>query len=88
MTAAVRDLLADLGRRLAASELAPSLRRDYRLGAHTTYRVGGPARLFVTINDRAGLDTLASIVADSSAAGGPLPVLVVGRGSNLLVADR
>ncbi|MYE57589.1 MAG: UDP-N-acetylmuramate dehydrogenase [Acidimicrobiaceae bacterium] len=88
LTAAVRDRLADLGRRLAASDLAPSLRRDHRLGAHTTYRVGGPARLFVTVNDRAELDTLASIVADSSAAGGPPPVLVVGRGSNLLVADR
>lgn len=88
MTAAVRDLLADLGRRLADSELAPSLRRDYSLAAHTTYRVGGPVRLFVTANDRAELDTLAAIVAGSSAASGPPPVLVVGRGSNLLVADR
>ena len=83
MTAAVRDLLADLDRRLADSELAPSLRRDYPLAALTTYRVGGPARLFVTVNDRAELDTLASVVADSSAAGGPPPVLVVGRGSTL-----
>ena len=88
MTAAVQDLLADLDRRLADSELAPSLRRDYPLAAHTTYRVGGPVRLFVTVDDRAELDTLASIVAGSSAACGPLPVLVVGRGSNLLVADR
>lgn len=88
MTSAVGDLLADLDRRLADSELAPSLRRDYPLAAHTTYRVGGPARLFVTVNDRAELDTLASIVADSSAPGGPPTVLVVGRGSNLLVADR
>ncbi len=88
MTAAVRDLLADLDRRLADSDLAPSLRRDYPLAAHTTYRVGGPVRLFVTANDRAELDTLASIVAGSSAACGPPPVLVVGRGSNLLVADR
>ena len=88
MTAAVRDLLSDLGRRLASSELAPSLRQDYPLAAHTTYRVGGPARLFVTANSRGELDTLASIVAASSAAGGPPPVLVVGRGSNLLVADR
>lgn len=88
MTAAVRDLLADLDRRLAGSELAPSLERDYSLAGHTTYRVGGPARLFVTVNDRTELDTLASIIADSSAAGGPPPVLVVGRGSNLLIADR
>ena len=88
MTAAVRHLLADLGRRLADSRLGPSLRRDYGLAPHTTYRVGGPARLFVTVNDRAELDTLSSIVSASAAATGPTPVLVVGRGSNLLVADR
>ena len=88
MTAAVRHLLADLDRRLADSRLSPSLRRDYGLAPHTTYRVGGPARLFVTVNDRAELDTLSSIVSASAAATGPAPVLVVGRGSNLLVADR
>ena len=88
MTAAVRHLLADLDRRLADSPLGPSLRRDYGLAPHTTYRVGGPARLFVTVNDRAELDTLSSIVSASAAAAGPTPVLVVGRGSNLLVADR
>ena len=88
MTAAVRHLLADLDRRLADSPLEPSLRRDYGLAPHTTYRVGGPARLFVTVRDRSELDTLASIVADSATATGSPPVLVVGRGSNLLVADR
>ena len=88
MTAAVRHRLADLDRRLADSPLGPSLRRDYGLAPHTTYRVGGPARLFVTVNDRAELDTLSSIVSTSAAAAGPTPVLVVGRGSNLLVADR
>ena len=88
MTAAVRPPLADLDRRLADSLLGPSLRRGYGLAPHTTYRVGGPARLFVTVNDRAELDTLSSIVCTSAAATGPAPVLVVGRGSNLLVADR
>ena len=88
MTAAARHLLADLDRRLADSLLGPSLRRDYGLAPHTTYRVGGPARLFVTVNDRAELDTLSSIVSASADATGPTPVLVVGRGSNLLVADR
>ena len=88
MTAAVRHRLADLDRRLADSPLGPSLRRDYGLAPHTTYRVGGPVRLFVTVNDRAELDTLSFIVSASATATGPTPVLVVGRGSNLLVADR
>ena len=87
MTATVRHRLADLDRRLADSSLAPSLRRDHMLAPHTTYRVGGPARLFVTVNDRAELDTLAAILAEVAGAGAP-PVLVVGRGSNLLIADR
>ena len=86
MTAAVQHELADLDRRLAASSLAPSLRRDYRLAPHTTYRVGGPARLFITVNDLAELQALAAAVSDSGSGG--VPVLVVGRGSNLLVADR
>ena len=80
--------LADLVRRLESSPLAPSLRRDHGLAPHTTYRVGGPARLFVTVSDMAELETLAAIVSDSAANGPPVPVLVVGRGSNLLVADR
>ena len=87
MAAAVGQALAELDRRLAASPLARSLRRDYDLGPHTTYRVGGPARLFVTVDDLAELRALSAIV---SGCGGdePTPVLAVGRGSNLLVADR
>ena len=83
----MRSLLADLDRRLASSPLGPSLRREYGLAPRTTYRVGGPARLFVTVSDLAELETLAAIVADFTATGSPIPVLVVGRGSNLLVAD-
>lgn len=88
MTAAAQDVLAEVGRRLASSPLGPSLRRDYPLAPHTTYRVGGPARLFVAAADLAELETLAAIVSGTSRTGRPVPVLVVGRGSNLLVADR
>jgi UDP-N-acetylmuramate dehydrogenase len=52
------------------------------IGALTTYRVGGVAALLVTA---ASLDDL-QLVAKAAGASG-LPVLVVGRGSNLLVAD-
>lgn len=88
MTAAVQHALAEVDRRLASSPLGPSLRRDHGLAPHTTYRVGGPARLFVTVADLAELEMLAAIVSGASEAGPPVPVLVVGRGSNLLVADR
>ena len=90
-SAGAGEALADLGQRLACSPLGPSLRRDHPLAAHTTYRVGGPARLFVTVADAAELEMLAAIVSDAGAAAAgaaPVEVVVVGRGSNLLVADR
>jgi len=48
-----------------------------------TYRVGGPAAALVTVHDDAELDALAELLAPDQ-----VPVLCVGRGSNLLVADR
>jgi len=66
--------------RLAA--LGDAAQRDVALGPMTTYRVGGCAAVFVRIGDREQL----RVVSDASQASG-LPVLVVGRGSNLLVSD-
>lgn len=79
---AAAEAVAVLEERLARSRLAPAVRRRHPLGPRTTYRVGGPARLFVPVRSRVELDLLASCTAGSQA-----PVLVVGRGSNLLVAD-
>jgi UDP-N-acetylmuramate dehydrogenase len=67
----------------AADLLGPAARRDAPLGPLTTYRVGGPAALLVEADDVAGLAAVAGAVAASD-----LPTLVVGRGSNLLVADE
>ena len=52
------------------------------LGRLTTYRVGGAAAVLVSATRPADL----SLIRDAAGASG-LPVLVVGRGSNLLVAD-
>ena len=52
------------------------------IGEHTTYRVGGAAAVFVTVG---GPDDLARVAEVLAVTG--WPVLVVGRGSNLLVAD-
>ncbi len=54
------------------------------LGPLTTYGVGGPAALFVEIDGPADLDPVRSVLAD---AAGSVPLFVIGRGSNLLVAD-
>ncbi|MBW4079213.1 MAG: UDP-N-acetylmuramate dehydrogenase [Acidobacteria bacterium] len=52
------------------------------LGARTTYRVGGSARAFLTLETRRQLDELGPLIFDCG-----LPVVVLGNGSNLLVAD-
>lgn len=57
--------------------------RGEPLGALTTYRVGGPAAVMVRARSAADLVAVADALRVSGA-----PVLVVGRGSNLLVADR
>jgi UDP-N-acetylmuramate dehydrogenase len=65
-----------------AEELGPLSRRDVPLGPLTTYRVGGPAALFVEART---LDDLHAV--RDALVRAPAPVLVVGKGSNLLVAD-
>ena len=57
--------------------------RDEPLASHTTMRVGGPADLLVTVKDRFALR---GIVRLASSRGWPL--LVLGRGSNVVVSDR
>ena len=55
---------------------------DQPLGARTTYRVGGTAAASFTVHDEADLTLVARAVRASGVS-----VLVVGKGSNLLVAD-
>jgi UDP-N-acetylmuramate dehydrogenase len=62
--------------------LGDRLRRDEPLAPMTTYRVGGSAALFVDVES---LDDLVAIAEARAATG--TRVLVIGRGSNMLVAD-
>jgi UDP-N-acetylmuramate dehydrogenase len=66
----------------AAAVLGDRARRDVPLGPLTTYGVGGPAALFL---ENCGPDDL--MLARQAVAASGVPVLIVGRGSNLLVAD-
>lgn len=66
-----------------AQRLGPQVRRDVPIGPLTTYRVGGRAALFVELDDERTVDAVRAAVSETGIA-----VLVVGRGSNLLVADR
>jgi UDP-N-acetylmuramate dehydrogenase len=66
----------------AAALLGGLARRDVPVGPLTTYRVGGPAALFVEASSLGDLQRVAEAVETTG-----LPTLVVGKGSNLLVAD-
>jgi len=52
------------------------------IGPLTTYRVGGPAALHVELTTEEELRAVARAVGETG-----VPVLLIGRGSNLLVAD-
>ena len=65
-----------------ARALGPRATLDAPLGPLTTYGVGGPAAVLVEVEGPADLDALRAAVRDSD-----LPLFVIGRGSNLLVAD-
>ena len=76
------DGLAD---RLAERLPAGSVRRDVPVAELTTYRLGGPLAVTVRVTSDTDLAAAAAVLA----AADPAPaVLVIGRGSNLLVADQ
>lgn len=65
-----------------AAALGGRVARDQPLGALTTYRVGGPAALWMEATSEADLDDVRRALC-----GHRVPVLFLGNGSNLLVAD-
>ncbi len=58
-------------------------RRDEPLAPLTTYKLGGSARYVATPEEEQDLVRVADLMRDD-----PLPVAVLGRGSNVLVSDR
>lgn len=60
----------------------PGVRAGESLAKHTTYRIGGPAERYLEVE---GAVRLAEVLA--GCAGRGIPVLAIGNGSNLLVAD-
>jgi UDP-N-acetylmuramate dehydrogenase len=66
----------------AAGILGSLARRDVAIGPLTTYRVGGAAALLATVDTADDLQLVARAVRESG-----VPALVLGRGSNTLVAD-
>ena len=74
LVAVIERLMDDVGDKIAV---------DVPMGALTTYRVGGRAAAMVVVDDHETLSAVAAAVAGTG-----IPVMTLGRGSNMLVADR
>ena len=76
-----------MNHRSFASRLADRARgtvhADYPLAGLTTYRVGGPALVYFEPHDAGDIEVLVEALADE----GEVPVLALGRGSNIVVSD-
>lgn len=67
---------------LATDLFAQRARSDVSLAQFTTYRVGGNAALHVHAESIDDLEAISTVLAQVD-----LPLLVIGRGSNILIAD-
>jgi UDP-N-acetylmuramate dehydrogenase len=74
LEAAERILRAAAGRRLS---------RSFPLAPLTSFRLGGPAALYLEPEDEADLAAAADAISATA-----IPWIVIGKGSNLLVSDR
>src|SRR4051794_21299693 len=70
----------DLDARLGAQA---TVERDVPIARFTTYRLGGPAAVAVRVESLGAL-----IVVVEAVVAHDVPVLVIGKGSNLVVAER
>ena len=52
------------------------------LSKHTTFKIGGNAEMFVTVNDETQLKAVVSACNEND-----IPLFVIGKGSNLLISD-
>ena len=76
------EIYQQLLRELSEIEGTPEILRDEPMSRHTTFRIGGPADVFVTPKDE---KQTAEVLAAVRRSG--LPFFILGNGSNLLVSD-
>lgn len=65
-----------------SSELSGPVRRDEPMSRHTTFRIGGPSDLYVQADTVSDLACATTVLTEQS-----IPWTVLGKGSNVLVAD-
>lgn len=75
--------MRDLGEKLSRVLAPERVRVDEPMSRHTTFRVGGPADLFVEPETAEELSSVLRICREEN-----VPFYILGNGSNLLVGDR
>lgn len=66
-----------------ANELGCRCLRQEPMALHTTFRIGGPADLFLTVENLRQLREMAAACREQE-----IPMMLLGNGSNLLVSDK
>jgi UDP-N-acetylmuramate dehydrogenase len=69
--------------RILRSGSGKRLRADFPLAPLTTFRIGGPAALYLEAEDEGDLTVAAEAIGAAR-----IPWIVIGKGSNILVSDR
>jgi UDP-N-acetylmuramate dehydrogenase len=76
-------VLTDAHRRALQDAFSDRVRFREPLSRHTSFRIGGPADVWVEVDDAADIGRLQAF-----AAGADMPLYVLGGGTNILVSDR
>ncbi len=63
-------------------EIAPELKENEPMSRHTSFRIGGPADMFVSVKSKEELIGLITTARETST-----PFMIMGNGSNMLVGD-
>lgn len=79
--------LRAVGERLAA-RAEGGVGFDRPLASYTTYRLGGPAAILFEPASASDLLNASHALGEVGVAGEEVPLLVVGRGSNIVISDR
>lgn len=66
-----------------AEEYGCEVLKDECLSNHTTFKIGGPCKAFISVNSSESLEKLIKIADEEK-----YPYFILGRGSNLLFDDR
>lgn len=64
-------------------QISPHLLTNEMMSKHTTFKIGGPADMFVSVRSVEEIKALAELAAETKT-----PFTVIGNGSNLLVGDK